>query len=186
MEISRSRSVPRLDSSDGVRWQIGLAENSSRCAPGLYSLGTGTATPRVQEAVSQRNGRRLRFPKQNRQDPSEILKSSQPLASPDLQAARDNPNHLALGLRHWFGTTLAEGGVPLKTLQEQMGHASIATTMKYYVHAQEESRRQAVRVIGRALRQSMKGEEIEAKSSNFDDIIDDMEGELVGAVNAKP
>ena len=58
--------------------------------------------------------------------------------------------------------------------------------MKYYVHAQEESRRQAVRVIGRALRQSMKGEEIEANSSNFDDIIDDMEGELVGAVNAKP
>jgi integrase len=40
-----------------------------------------------------------------------------------------------LSLRHWYGTELAENGVPLKTLQEQMGHASIATTMRHYVHA---------------------------------------------------
>ncbi|PYV02815.1 MAG: hypothetical protein DMG26_10600 [Acidobacteria bacterium] len=46
---------------------------------------------------------------------------------------------------------MAENGVPLKTLQEQMGHPSIATTMKYYVHAQEKSSREAARVIGRAM-----------------------------------
>jgi len=48
-------------------------------------------------------------------------------------------------LRHWYGTELAENGVPLKTLQEQMGHANIATTMKYYVHAQEKSSREALK-----------------------------------------
>ena len=65
-----------------------------------------------------------------------------------------------------------------------MGHASIATTMKYYVHAQEKSRRQAARVIDRALGQSAKAKDVD--SPNFDDIIDDTEGELVGVVNAKP
>jgi len=42
------------------------------------------------------------------------------------------------------------------------------------------------RVIGRALGQSTKGQEIKSNSPNFDDIIDDMEGELAGTVNAKP
>jgi hypothetical protein len=86
----------------------------------------------------------------------------------------------AASLRHWYGTEL----VPLKTLQEQMGHASIATTMKYYVHAQEKSRRQAARVIGRALGRSTKTPEAESNSSSFDDIIDDTEGELVGVPHA--
>src|SRR5436309_553041 len=96
MENSRSRAGHRLNSSDGLRWQIGLAENLSKCAPSLYSRGTRTETARVQEAVSQRDGRRLRLPKPDWQDADPILKSSQPLASSDLQAARDNPNHLAL------------------------------------------------------------------------------------------
>ncbi|PYU92741.1 MAG: hypothetical protein DMG25_11325 [Acidobacteria bacterium] len=86
-----------------------------------------------------------------------------------------------LSLRHWYGTELAENGVPLKTLQEQMGHASIATTMKYYVHAQEKSSREAARVIGRAMGQPAKSVEAEPNSANFDDITDDTGGDLVGA-----
>jgi len=39
-------------------------------------------------------------------------------------------------------------------------------------------------VIGRALGQSAKAKDVD--SPNFDDIIDDTEGELVGVVNAKP
>jgi len=84
-------------------------------------------------------------------------------------------------LRHWYGTELAENGVPLKTLQEQMGHASIATTMKYYVHAQEKSSCEAVRLIGRAMGQPAKSAEAEPNSANFDDVIDDVEGDLAGA-----
>lgn len=34
-------------------------------------------------------------------------------------------------LRHTFGTRMAAGGVPMRTLQEWMGHRDIATTQKY-------------------------------------------------------
>ena len=63
------------------------------------------------------------------------------------------------------------GSRPMKEHQQRM---------KYYVHAEEKSGRQVARVIGRALGQSTKGQEIKSNSPNFDDIIDDMEGELVG------
>jgi integrase len=52
-------------------------------------------------------------------------------------------------LRHWAGTEGANNGVPPKTLHEQLGHASITTTMKYYVHVDEEQCRKAAEVIGR-------------------------------------
>ena len=34
-------------------------------------------------------------------------------------------------LRHTFGTQMAAAGVPIRTLQEWMGHASVHTTMIY-------------------------------------------------------
>jgi len=84
-------------------------------------------------------------------------------------------------LRHWYGTELAENGVPLKDAARTDGHASIATTMKYYVHAQEKSSREAARVIGRAMGQPAKSAEAEPNSANFDDVIDDVERDLAGA-----
>ena len=53
--------------------------------------------------------------------------------------------------------------------------------MKYYVHAQEKSSREAARVIGRAMGQPAKSVEAEPNSANFDDITDDIGGDLVGA-----
>ncbi len=38
-------------------------------------------------------------------------------------------------LRHTFGTRMAAAGVPMRTLQEWMGHADIATTMRYADYA---------------------------------------------------
>jgi integrase len=38
-------------------------------------------------------------------------------------------------LRHTFGTRMAAAGVPMRTLQEWMGHAHIATTMRYADYA---------------------------------------------------
>jgi len=70
-------------------------------------------------------------------------------------------------LRHWYGTELAENGVPLKDAARTDGHASIATTMKYYVHAQEKSSREAARVIGRAMGQPAKSAEAEPKFGEF-------------------
>ena len=38
-------------------------------------------------------------------------------------------------LRHTFGTRMAAAGVPMRTLQEWMGHRDIATTQRYADYA---------------------------------------------------
>jgi integrase len=41
------------------------------------------------------------------------------------------PRHRFHGLRHTFGTVMAAAGVPMRTLQEWMGHRDIKTTERY-------------------------------------------------------
>ena len=43
-------------------------------------------------------------------------------------------------LRHTFGTTLAAAGVPLRTIQEYMGHADLKTTQIYMHYAPSDAR----------------------------------------------
>ncbi len=69
------------------------------------------------------------------------------------------------------------GSRPMKEHQQRM---------KYYVHAEEKSGRQVAARDRPRPRSVDEGQEIKSNSPNFDDIIDDMEGELAGAVNAKP
>jgi integrase len=38
-------------------------------------------------------------------------------------------------LRHTFGTRMAAAGVPVRTLQEWMGHRDFATTLVYADHS---------------------------------------------------
>lgn len=52
-----------------------------------------------------------------------------------LKAAKLNPEHRFHDLRHTFGTAMAAAGVPLRTLQEWMGHRDIATTQIYADYA---------------------------------------------------
>jgi len=52
-------------------------------------------------------------------------------------------------LRHHFGTELAGRGVPLPTIKELMGHASIATTLRYVTVADEQKRDAIARAFGR-------------------------------------
>jgi len=52
-------------------------------------------------------------------------------------------------LRHTFASHLAMRGVPLKVIQELLGHASIVTTM-IYAHLAPHVARDAVRVLDRA------------------------------------
>ena len=47
-------------------------------------------------------------------------------------------------LRKAFGTNLANLGTPYQTLQKLMGHHSIKTTMKYYVHNSDSNEKKAV------------------------------------------
>lgn len=52
-----------------------------------------------------------------------------------LNAAKLDESHRFHDLRHTFGTRMAAAGVPLRTLQEWMGHRDIATTQRYADYA---------------------------------------------------
>ena len=47
-------------------------------------------------------------------------------------------------LRHTFGTRHAKAGTPVQKLKKLMRHASINTTMEYYVHLDTEDIRAAI------------------------------------------
>lgn len=52
-----------------------------------------------------------------------------------LRAAHLDDTHRFHDLRHTFGTRMAAAGVPMRTLQEWMGHRDIATTQRYADYA---------------------------------------------------
>ncbi len=47
-------------------------------------------------------------------------------------------------LRHRFGSRLASEGVPIKTIQELMGHSSPVTTLTSYIHSDADAGRKAL------------------------------------------
>jgi len=52
-----------------------------------------------------------------------------------LKAAGLDQRHCFHDLRHTFGTRMAAAGVPMRTLQEWMGHRDLATTQIYADYA---------------------------------------------------
>lgn len=52
-----------------------------------------------------------------------------------VKAAQLEPTHRFHDLRHTFGTAMAAAGVPMRTLQEWMGHRDIFTTQRYADYA---------------------------------------------------
>jgi len=52
-----------------------------------------------------------------------------------LEDAGLDRTHVFHDLRHTFGTTMAAAGVPMRTLQEWMGHRNISTTERYADYA---------------------------------------------------
>ncbi len=52
-----------------------------------------------------------------------------------LKAAQLEPTHRFHDLRHTFGTAMAGVGVPMRTLQEWMGHRDVSTTQLYADYA---------------------------------------------------
>lgn len=55
-----------------------------------------------------------------------------------LKAAGLPETHRFHDLRHTFGTRMAAAGVPLRTVQEWMGHRDLATTQIYADYAPSE------------------------------------------------
>ena len=54
-------------------------------------------------------------------------------------------------LRHTFGSMLNEAGVNIKTIQTEMGHADIKTTMNIYVHDNEEHQKSEMKKYSNAV-----------------------------------
>jgi len=67
-------------------------------------------------------------------------------------------------LRHSFASQLVMGGVPLKAVQELLGHATIEMTMRY-AHLSSDVRRDAVRTLDPDLSQVTVGAQSEAKKA---------------------
>jgi integrase len=76
-----------------------------------------------------------------------------------LKAAGLDPSHRFHDLRHTFGTRMAAHGVPMRTLQEWMGHASIATTQRYADYAPQHDERALVQAAFRGYVQGLTGEQ---------------------------
>jgi integrase len=71
-----------------------------------------------------------------------------------LRAAGVASGHRFHELRHTFGTAMAAAGVPMRTLQEWMGHRDLATTQRYADYAPNE---REVEMVDRAFGQGMDG-----------------------------
>jgi integrase len=52
-----------------------------------------------------------------------------------LEDAKLDRTHVFHDLRHTFGTTMAASGVPMRTIQEWMGHKHVSTTERYADYA---------------------------------------------------
>jgi integrase len=70
-------------------------------------------------------------------------------------------------LRHTFGTQMAAAGVPIRTLQEWMGHRDIKTTMIYADYQASEQERE---LVERAFRGPNGGPKLSETQVNSDDL----------------
>ena len=71
-----------------------------------------------------------------------------------LKAAGLDSSHRFHDLRHTFGTRMAAAGVPLRTLQEWMGHRDIKTTM---IYADYQASDREHELVARAFRGPIRG-----------------------------
>ena len=65
-----------------------------------------------------------------------------------LTVAHLEPSHRFHDLRHTFGTRMAAAGVPMRTLQEWMGHRDIETTQRYADYAPSAREAELVAAFG--------------------------------------
>jgi integrase len=70
-------------------------------------------------------------------------------------------------LRHTFGTQMAAAGVPMRTLQEWMGHRDIKTTMIYADYQASEQERE---MVERAFRGPNRGPKLSETESNSEQL----------------
>ncbi len=99
-----------------------------------------------QRFVRRATGAVFRRPNGNRLNESIVLRNLQRIA-----VAADVPPLSPHGLRHTHGSTLMEQGVPLKVVQERLGHASPGYTAEVYQHVSSPMQERAAQAIQDAL-----------------------------------
>lgn len=68
-----------------------------------------------------------------------LMKSASDRVSKAIRAAGiEDPRITGHSLRHWLATTMLREGVPIRVVQETLGHASLATTQLYAEVTDEE------------------------------------------------
>lgn len=97
-----------------------------------------------------------------------LMKSASDRVSKAIRAAGiTDPRITGHSLRHWLATSLLRQGVPIRVVQEMLGHASLATTQLYADVSDEEvldgmNQAPLFRVPQKAARRSRKSETIAA------------------------
>jgi integrase len=92
-----------------------------------------------------------------------------------LKAAGLDSSHRFHDLRHTFGTRMAAAGVPLRTLQEWMGHRDLATTQIYADYAPSAREAEMVAAAFARDRGSNSGSNLSEPDSTSDDANDAVE-----------
>jgi integrase len=95
---------------------------------------------RIYQACGAPDDDALAFPTRSREARSTRPPTCAAIARRSKRRRLDETHNLH-GLRHTFGTRMAAAGVPMRVLQEWMGHRDISTTERYadYAPSQHES-----------------------------------------------
>jgi integrase len=81
-------------------------------------------------------------------------------------------------LRHTFGTHMAASGVPMRTLQEWMGHAHLQTTEIYAHYAPQPHEKEWVeQAFGGGVGSQVQGDQEDTQETDADQALDEREGD---------
>ena len=108
-------------------------------APALRAIDTWL--PRREEWVGPHSGQALFLGERGRRIDQRVVRR---VVHTHLRAEPDSPDLGPHGLRHAMATHLLEGGADLRTVQDMLGHKSLATT-QIYTHVSTERLRTAFR-----------------------------------------
>ncbi len=92
-----------------------------------------------------------------------------------LKAAKLDTSHRFHDLRHTFGTMMAAAGVPMRTLQEWLGHRDLATTQRYADYAPSTREAEMVAAAVVHARGSIRGSNLRESQITSDDANDAVE-----------
>lgn len=154
MALTMAMAGLRPGEAIALRWQdvdlrastLRIVESRTMGVTGSPKSGIGRSVPMPAEVAQALTEVRTRELKTRRSDPVFLGRT---LGHVDLDALRSRfnaaqdaagvePRRELRQLRNTFGTVCAAAGVPLRTIQEWMGHESITTTERYASHMPRE------------------------------------------------